>query len=205
MNRLPRLVGYATKWSAVTLSPKLEGYCVRFAAGAFTRSIASDEIFSLWNHDWEHVLAINRNLERRRGVVDGGHFGILNLREDGHGLAVEIEPPDSWEPDSLVFREIRSGKIRGMSIDCKYQEGRIDTLASGLRVRTVIRAKLAEVSPVYSPSIVETSIRLQLADGAAGCAFSAAPASHGEIIRVDPALVSNPRRRDIHAGMTITC
>jgi HK97 family phage prohead protease len=193
------LVGYATKWSAVSRVPKLYGYCIRFAAGAFTDSIASDEIFAVWNHDWEEVLAINRNL------VHGTSFGVLNLREDGHGLAVEIEPPDNWQPDSPVFRDIRSGRIRGMSIEFKSQEARIDRLASGLSVCTVIRAKLNEVSPVYFPAIVESSIRLiEPAANVQPAEPAAAPASHREIIRVDPALVSN-RRRYVHAGMAINC
>ncbi len=161
MNTRPLLVGYACVWNAISPYEDLcYGHTARFAPGAFTESIASDDIWAVWKHHWECPLAINSNWERRTGIARGMRFGILNLREDSHGLAVEIEPREKWELDSPVFREVRSGRVRVMSMEFLRLEGHFDYLPDDSIVYTITRAKLFEVSPVYSAAFPQTSIRL---------------------------------------------
>lgn len=150
MNRLPKLVGYAALWSAVSSTPRT-GHYMRFACGAFGDSTDFDDVKALFQHNWECALAFNG--DRREG-------GILSLREDGRGLAFEIEPYEDREWIERVVSEIRAGHVRGMSVGFRVIERCFDTLASGLLVETITRARLREISPVYSPLFRETSVRL---------------------------------------------
>ena len=150
MKRYPKIVGYAAVWSAVSHAPR-HGFYERFAVGAFSDSIRSDGIAAFWLHLWECELAFNRAAK---------HGGILKLREDGQGLAFEIEPrEDSRWVDSAIS-DIRSGMLHGASLGYRRVEGCWDVLASGLRVYTNTRVELLEVSPVYWPLFLETSVRL---------------------------------------------
>jgi HK97 family phage prohead protease len=146
MNRLPKLVGYAAVWGAVSHTPKA-GFFERFAVGAVSDSIKSDDISALWQHNWELELACNG---------DGG----LKLREDGRGLAFEIEPYEGREWIESTVSQIRDRRVGGMSIGFRRIEGRAERLASGLLVYTNTRVKLLEISPVYSPLFRETSVHL---------------------------------------------
>ena len=53
----------------------------RIAPGSFRRTLRDADVRALLNHDPNYVLGRNK-------------AGTLELREDKHGLAVEIEPPD---------------------------------------------------------------------------------------------------------------
>jgi HK97 family phage prohead protease len=194
----PKLIGYAAVWAAITSTPKFGCY-ERFAAGAFADSIDSDDIQALWQHNWGLEIAFNGNASR--GV------GSLNLREDGYGLAFEIEPYEDkeWIDSSVAY--IRSGSVRGMSVGFERIESYPEKLASGLMVCTTVRARLFEISPVYRPLFLETSVRLieQPAAKAQSAEPAAAPTIYRDVIRIDPALVSIPRRRTVRAGLAVNC
>jgi HK97 family phage prohead protease len=198
MNRLPKLAGYAAVWSAIGRAPG--GYCERFACGAFGKATDFNQTEAWWQHDFKLPLAF--------GHIKSGP-GRLTLREDGFGLAFEIEPFEDGRWIDSAVADIRVGKVRGMS-PCfvkRTVDGYPEKLASGLVVFTVTRAELVEISPVHNPAYQETSLRLiePAANAESAEPAASSPASRREIIRIDPALVSNPRRRNIRAGMTINC
>lgn len=191
MNRRPKLVGYAAVWSAIGAAA---GYYERFACGAFGKLTDFDDVVALWQHRFKFPLAF--------GHLKSG-AGRLTLREDGIGLAFELEPLEGEPWIDSAIADIRVGKVRGMSVSFRKDnlEGYPERLASGLLVFTVTGAELVEVSPVDNPAYLETSVRLVERPAEP----DASPTSHREIIRIDPALVSNPRRRNIRGGLAINC
>jgi HK97 family phage prohead protease len=188
----PKIVGYAAIWGAVSSVPR-SGYHVRFAGGAFGHFTDFDDVKALWQHNWDLQLAFNG--DRRNG-------GLLTLREDGYGLAFEIDPYQDREWIDRVVSSIRAGTVQGMSVGYKWIERRFDTLASGLVVETIMRAKLDEISPVYHPLFRETSVRL--VDSPAAIASPAC--DDREIVRFDPRLFSvTGRRRIFRARLAVNC
>ena len=203
MNRL--LVGYAVVWGAIGLTPE-DGLRERFARGTFADSIDHDDISALWRHNIGLELAFNR--DPKRSLAFSGaplRGGRLSLWEDSHGVRFEIEPYENREwIDHLVSR-IRDGQISKMSIGFTRLESRVE-IAGGYgelahTVRTTSRAQLLEISPVHYPVFPQTSVRLveQPAEPATP------PAPRREIIRIDPVLVSNPRRRNVRVGLAVNC
>jgi HK97 family phage prohead protease len=192
MNRLPKLFGYAAVWGAIAQTPKGNQ---RFACGAFGKATNFRDVRALWDHNYELVLAFGR--------TESG-AGRLTLREDGRGLAFELEPFEDRRWIDSAMADIRVGKVRGMSIGYEILEGYSEKLASGMVVFTITRAYLDEISPVDQPAFRETSLHLiEPAANVQPAEPAAAPASR--IIRIDPALVSNPRRRNLRVGLTMNC
>jgi HK97 family phage prohead protease len=191
MNRLPKLAGYAAVWSAIGNA----GYPERFACGAFGKLTDFDDVAALWKHNFKLPLGFGH---RKSGA------GSLTLREDGIGLAFELEPFEGGPWIDSAIADIRVGKVRGMSVSFKKSnlEGYPERLASGLLVFTVTRAELVEISPVDNPAYRETSVRLVESPQPTE---PAAPAAYRDVIRIDPALVSNPRRRNIRVGLAMNC
>jgi HK97 family phage prohead protease len=197
MSRYPKLAGYAAIWSSLSGTPK-RGYYERFAAGAFGGSTDFDQVKALWLHHYETVLAFNG--DRRAG-------GSLTLREDGRGLAFEIEPYEDSAWIDHAISDVRSGRIRGMSCGYHPLDFSIDRLASGLLVCTTTRAQLLEISPVYAPLYRATNIHVVEPPAAATVsqpepAAIAAPCL--EVLRIDPALFARARRQ-VRAGMIVNC
>jgi uncharacterized protein len=191
MKRLPKLAGYAAVWSAVGQVP---GGYERFACGAFGKATDFNDVEAWWQHDFRRPLAF--------GHLKSG-AGRLTLREDGIGLAFELEPFEDQKWIDSAIADVRGGKVRGMSLGFNKSsvEGDYERLASGLFLFTVTRVELVEISPVDNPAYRETSVRLveHPAEPAA------APAAYRDVIRIDPALVSNPRRRNIRVGLGFNC
>jgi HK97 family phage prohead protease len=72
----------------------------KIAPGAFAPSLNAD-VRALWNHDTNHVLGRTK-------------AGTLRLSEDAHGLAVEIDLPDTQAARDLR-ENMRLGNVDGMS------------------------------------------------------------------------------------------
>src|SRR4030095_6031440 len=96
----PMIRGYAAvfnEWADII--PGL--FRERIAPGAFRKTIREADVRALFNHNPDYVLGRNR-------------AGTLDMREDKHGLAVDIEPPDSqWARDLMV--SMKRGDISQMS------------------------------------------------------------------------------------------
>ena len=141
----PVIVGHA----AVFNSPTDIGgwFTEQIAPGAFTDSIAADDIRALKNHDSNYVLGRNR-------------AGTLRLSEDAKGLAVEIDPPDAqWVTDLLV--SMQRGDITQMSFCFSPLQELWDDEA---RLRTLLKMQLYEVSVVTFPAYTDTDASVRSAE-----------------------------------------
>lgn len=139
-----RLQGYAAVFNQ--LSEDMWGMRERIRPGAFAKTIQEGDIRAVWNHDPAHVLGRTKN-------------GTLNLREDEHGLWVEIRPPETnWANDAL--ESIRRGDVDQMSFGFEtvrdYWEGE-----EGQQIRTLVEVRLFEVSPVTFPAYPQTEISVR--------------------------------------------
>lgn len=135
------IVGYAAVFNS--RSEDLGGFREFIRPGAFARAIREDDVRALWNHDSSYVLGRNT-------------AGTLRLREDEHGLRVEIEPPDAqWARDAVV--SIRRGDVSQMSFGFTTRED-VWRKEEGQVVRELVDVSLFDVSPVTYPAYQETSV-----------------------------------------------
>lgn len=118
-----------------------------FRQGSFTKTLQEYDQVALWNHESAFPLA-------RKSA------GTLALREDNHGLHVEIELNNtSWADD--VFESVLSGVVKGMSIGFQVLKADWSDLEDNekLPLREVKEAKLFESSPVTFPAYPTTEIQ----------------------------------------------
>lgn len=140
-----KIVGYAAVFE--TLSEPMFGFREKIQAGAFAESIGADDIRALWNHDENYVLGRNR-------------AGTLKLEENELGLKIEITPPDAqWARDLLVSIERRD--VSQMSFGFETLKDMWDEEDPQNIVRTLIKARLWDVSPVTFPAYTSTSANVR--------------------------------------------
>jgi HK97 family phage prohead protease len=137
----PQIVGYAAVFNS--LSQVLWGFREKIAPGAFGASLA-DDVRALWNHDTAYVLGRTA-------------AGTLRLSEDAKGLRVEIDPPETALAASFV-ESIRRGDVSQMSFGFSVLEDTWDEDDQGQMIRTLLKVKLYEVSPVTFPAYTETEV-----------------------------------------------
>jgi HK97 family phage prohead protease len=118
-------------------------------AGAFSKTIESDDIRALFNHDPNHVLGRNK-------------AGTLELAEDNQGLFVRIYPPDTgWARDLQV--SIDRGDISQMSFGFTVEKDRWSD-EGGIDTRELLEVKLYDVSPVTFPAYPDTDVSVRSYD-----------------------------------------
>lgn len=140
----PKIRGYAAVFDQ--LSEDLGGFREQIARGAFTRAILEDDVRALFNHDSNYVLGRTKN-------------GTLSLKEDIHGLRIEINPPDAqWARD--LMSSIQRGDIDQMSFAFQTTNDKWEFL-DGVPLRTVQDVKLFDVSPVTYPAYPQTSVSVR--------------------------------------------
>lgn len=118
----------------------------RINPGAFTESIAQDDVRALFNHDPNIVLGRNK-------------ANTLRLSEDETGLAIDIDLPDTQAARDLTV-SMERGDISQMSISFEVLDASWDTI-DGEEVRVLKRVKLWDVSPVTFPAYVETDAQVR--------------------------------------------
>jgi len=119
----------------------------KIAKGAFENSIAKDDVRMLWNHDPNFVLARNK-------------AGTLTLKEDSKGLYFEAIPPDTqWAKDLLVT--IKRGDVTQNSFGFIILDDDWDENEEGMRIRTLKKVKLFDVSPVTYPAYPQTELHIR--------------------------------------------
>lgn len=150
-----RLTGYAAVFN--TEARIADVFVERIAPGAFSQAIATDDVRALFNHDANFVLGRTTS-------------GTLTLSEDATGLRYDVEPPDTtWARDLMV--SVARGDISQSSFAFSVDEEAWDYPKGALPVRTVVRARLFDVSPVTYPAYAETSVSARcLVDAQRGAA-----------------------------------
>lgn len=138
----PVLRGYAAVYGQ--WSEDLGGFRERIAPGAFGRALAGADVRALWNHDSAFVLGRTK-------------AGTLRLRDDEHGLFVEIDPPDSLLGQAWV-ESVRRGDVSQMSFAFSIEKAEHTWGEDGTREQTLRDVTLFEVSPVTFPAYPQTEL-----------------------------------------------
>jgi uncharacterized protein len=142
------LVGYAAVFERLA---DIGGYFQeKIAPGAFTDAIAGD-IRALVDHDMGRVIGRTKS-------------GTLRLKEDGKGLRVEIDVPDTTDGNDLWVL-VERGDISGMSFGFRVTKETWDETGA-VPVRTIEKLNLIEVSAVAWPAYDDTTIGLRSLEAA---------------------------------------
>jgi HK97 family phage prohead protease len=144
------LRGYAAVFNSK--SEDLGGFVETILPGAFSRSLkAGADIRALIGHDMNQVIG-------RRSA------GTLRISEDDHGLAIEIDLPETHAAQDLAVL-VERGDVNQMSFGFTLPAGgdRWDPPEQGskLRRRTLKDIDLHEVSVVALPAYNETTVALR--------------------------------------------
>ena len=144
----PVLQGHAAVFNEET---SIMGFNERIAPGAFKDSIKTDDVRALFNHDPNHVLGRNK-------------AGTLELREDKHGLAIKVTPPDTQFARDLMT-SIKRGDIDQMSFGFQtvaeeWREGK----DGEPDLRTLKEVRLFDISPVTFPAYEGTAVAVRSHD-----------------------------------------
>ncbi len=144
----PRITGHAALFDS--LSEDLGGFRERIRPGAFAETLAQDDVRALFNHDPNLILGRNR-------------AGTLRLIEDGRGLKIEIDPPDTQSARDLMV-SIARGDITQMSFGFAVKpDGQLwEKDAEGRVLRTLTSVRLFDISPVVFPAYPETAVAVRM-------------------------------------------
>ena len=137
------LVGYAAVFNRDAVIAGM--FRERIAAGAFESAIREDDVRALFNHDPNCVLGRNT-------------AGTLRLTEDETGLRYEVDPPDTQIARDLMV-SIKRGDVNQSSFGFQVvrEEWSTPENRAELPTRTILEARLFDVSPVTYPAYEETT------------------------------------------------
>jgi len=139
----PGIAGYSALFNTVAdLGPFRE----QIAPGAFGESIGQDDIRALFNHDPNFVLGRNK-------------AGTLRLAEDGKGLSMACDLPDTQYARDLAT-SIERGDISQQSFGFKTLDDDWQ-MQAGVPLRTLKRVRLRDVSPVTFPAYASTDVAMR--------------------------------------------
>lgn len=147
-SKKPGVIGTLTGYAAVFNSESADfgGWREKINPGAFTRSLKElPDVRALYQHNSAQVLG-------RQAA------GTLTLREDEHGLAIDIDLIDT-QFNRDVLANVRSGNLDAMSFGMvakKYDWDMDDKRGYDLRVLSDV--DLYEVSVVTWPAYEETEV-----------------------------------------------
>ena len=137
------LVGYAAVFNR---EATIAGFFrEQIAPGAFDAAIREDDVRALFNHDPNYVLGRTTS-------------GTLTLSQDDDGLRYEADPPDTqWARDLMVT--VGRGDVNQSSFGFQVvrEEWTNPENRAELPLRTILEARLFDVSPVTYPAYEETS------------------------------------------------
>jgi len=133
-------------------SEDLGGFVERFAAGAFTESIAADDWRSIYNHNSDYVM----------GRMSAG---TLELREESDGVYYTAYPPTEAHWVSGMMANIKRGDVRENSFRFRTSsEHVLWEEKDGILYRTVLKAAGREVGPQVFPAYSQTSVEARSVD-----------------------------------------
>lgn len=112
--------------------------------GAFARTLKEDEQLALWNHNDSEPLGRTGNR-------------TLTLEEDEHGLAFELQLPDTQRGRD-AYALVKRGDVAGMSFGFMVRQEVSAEDEEKLPIREVLDVQLFEVSPVTFPAYPATEV-----------------------------------------------
>lgn len=145
--KTPVMVGYAAMFNKQ--SENLGGFREVIAPGAFD-AVLNDDVRALQNHDSNLVLGRSKS-------------GTLRMTQDGNGLNVEIDPPDTQYCRDLLTC-MKRGDVDQMSFSFDVeQDGQTwAEQPDGTYLRTITRfSRLYDVSVVTRPAYPDTSVAVR--------------------------------------------
>lgn len=125
-------------------SAPMYGFTERVAPGAFTATLAADDIRALFNHDPNYVLG--RNVAK-----------TLRMAEDVDGLAFDVDLPDTSYARDLAV-SIERGDITGCSFGFITRAQKWEEFEDGSVMRTLLDCQLFDVGPVTYPAYPDTDV-----------------------------------------------
>ncbi len=141
---LRHITGYAAVFNV--LSENLGYFREKIDPGAFSETINSDDIRALKNHNSDYVLGRSTK-------------GTLTLSEDQRGLKFDVIPPDAqWAHDYMV--SIDRGDVDQASFQFETLADRWEAVDGG-EVRTLMKVRLYDISPVTFPAYPDTEVGLR--------------------------------------------
>lgn len=142
----PRIVGHAAVFNTLADGGRFRE---KVAPGAFAESINADDVRALFNHDSNIVLGRNR-------------AGTLRLKEDERGLSIEIDPPATQAARDLIV-SLERGDISQMSFGFETLKDSWEKSddESKTDIRTLLKVRLWEVSPVVFPFYKQTDVAVR--------------------------------------------
>lgn len=128
-----------------------DGWFEQLSQGAFTKSIADNDIRCLFNHEDGFVLGRTS-------------AGTLELSEDVHGLwgRVKINPHDRSAMD--VYARVERGDISGCSFGFFPTNEQFEDRADGTVLNTILDTDTIEVSVCTFPAYPQTEIQARKQD-----------------------------------------
>lgn len=122
------------------------------APGAFTATLASNaDVCALYSHDYDKLLGRSGN-------------ATLRLKEDDHGLAVEIDLPDTSDGRDVATL-IERGDLSGMSFGFAVRHDEWDDTVNP-PLRTIHAVDLMEVTITAIPAYPDTNIAMRSLEAA---------------------------------------
>lgn len=119
----------------------------QIAPGAFSESIATRDIRTLWNHNTDYPLGRTGN-------------GTVRISEDEDGIHFSNDPPStSWGSDavqSIRRRDVSQMSFGFVTIEDSWSYGTDNQL-----IRTVTKGELWEMSPVTFPAYPQTDVAVR--------------------------------------------
>ncbi|MBQ0138777.1 MAG: HK97 family phage prohead protease [Kurthia sp.] len=149
-NGMKTLAGYAVKWEMKSVTMGWRRFKEQFKRGAFTESLTSDDQLALWSHDTSKVLGRTKN-------------GTLRLFEDEIGLRFELDLLDTTLGDD-AYKTIKRGDVDGVSFGFSMLKQEWDEADPDNVVRSIVTAKLVEVSPVAFPAYPDSQVSARSSD-----------------------------------------
>lgn len=149
-NGMKTLAGYAVKWEMKSVTMGWRRFKEQFKRGAFTESLINDDQLALWSHDTSKVLGRTKN-------------GTLRLFEDEIGLRFELDLLDTTLGED-AYKTIKRGDVDGVSFGFQMLKQEWDEADPDNVVRSILTAKLVEISPVAFPAYPDSQVSARSSD-----------------------------------------
>ncbi len=184
----PRLVGYGSVFDQpVTIEGWWSSWDEEVAPGAWTRTIAEDDIRSCFNHDVNVLLGRNT-------------VGSLALSEDDYGLAYTVDINEA-DPQAMgVHARVARGDVDGSSVFFRVDRQEITSpnKDNGLEraKRRILEGTLYETGPVVFPAFPQATVTARGAN-VVERVLAAAGVAQERRARLAHELLSDPDRVEV--------